>query len=507
MGGWKRVTLILVLAAVIVGVILLVGRLYAPKPTEVERLFDGTESVFVEGTDLLKVWRALGRTEYVRSGTYAGLLELSFVREMIGAAGAPVGWADRVNLDAVMSAVGDESALGLYTGDRTTRLLFASRVDPNFLLVDRLLAFAGTDAGIAVTPYRGMRVKEAALGADGPLFWALDGDLLILSNDREVFYAAVDRHVSGTTGGIVSNRDFIRMKKDARPSRLISGYAVTGNSTTLPGTKTIAPAPAGVPVPGSFRFSVAYADGVIRIDARPGDRTGLFRLLPYAGTKALPRPAPIGDTVIAAFRAGGLPVPLKTQDGPFEEPPPPAELLPRLFPAGFSLFLADDPGCGGGPAMIAVGRRSAEWTATIGRLRETPGITERSETAGGLALSVIYAGAVPYLAWTEADGTIIVSDRADLPSAAVSEVLETGDDFVYNKRKGRITVTLRPRRMYHALERCEKPIPIPFLDLSLDDQKRLSTALYPALSIDGYASIDGSGLVIAIGVHVEDVIP
>ena len=264
MNGWKKFTLLAVILIVIVGAAFFVRRLLEPRPSEIERLFDGTEVLFVEGKDLLAAWRILSQTEYWQNRTYEGLQELPPVRTLLDSInGADGNWTERINIDTVMSAVGNESALGIYAGEVSPRFLLVSRVDPNFLLVDRLLSFAGTDAGITVTPYRGLRVKEAALDAGRSLRWALDGDLLLLSNDADILYAALDRHIDNTTGRIASNRDFRRMKKDREPSRLISGYAVTGRLMSIAGASETFPGVARASLPGSVFFFASYDEGVL----------------------------------------------------------------------------------------------------------------------------------------------------------------------------------------------------------------------------------------------------
>jgi len=100
---------------------------------------------------------------------------------------------------------------------------------------------------------------------------------------------------------------------------------------------------------------------------------------------------------------------------------------------------------------------------------------------------------------------IFVSGSADLLACVPPETLEPGNVFGYNSPDGRIDITIRPRRIYRELENSAEPIPL--AGLSRDEQRRLSAALYPAESIDGFASVAGNGLRLTIGIQVEDVIP
>lgn len=504
MSKWKSFSLILVIVMVTAGAACIVSRLLRPEPSEIERVFDGTEAVFVKAQDLLKIWRILSQTDYVRSTAYEGLLSLPPVQEIIDTIHAGGGWVDRINPDAVMSAVGDESALGLYAEDGSLRSLFVSRVDPNFLLVDRILAFVGGDAGITVTPYRGMRVKEASLDGGRPLLWALDGDLLILSDSTDIFYAAIDRHVSGTSGMIAANRDFRRMKRDTGPSRLISGYAVTKRLLTIPKMREAFSGAARTLMPESLRFSLSYADGLVTLDVESARGVDPLSWLSNPKKGAIPL---LGDGEIAAVRVGRMPPLLWDMAGQPSPRPPLPRLLPLLFPGGFSVLMLSDPHGAGEPGVIAGGRRCSSWTAAVARLKETSGLVERNTTIAGLDISILDDNGVPYLAWTERGDQILVSKSADLLASMPLEILETGESFGYNSPDGQIMLTIRSRLMYRELERSTKPIPIPFVDLSLDEQKRLLAALYPAESIDGYASVNGKEIKITIGIHIGDVMP
>ncbi len=380
MNGWKKFTLLTVILIAIVGAAFFIRRLLEPRPSEMERLFDGTEVLFVEGKDLLAAWRAVSQTEYWQSRTFEGLQELPPIRTLLDSVNGEDGnWTERITIDTVMSAVGNESALGIYAGEVSPRFLLVSRVDPNFLLVDRLLSFAGTDAGITVTPYRGLRVKEAALDAGRSLLWALDGDLLLLSNDADILYAALDRHIDKTTGRIASNRDFRRMKKDREPSRLISGYAVTGRLMSIAGASETFPNAARASLTGSILFFVSYDEGVLALHAEGASGIDLLSLFPHDRYRGKREPPVLIDSVVAAVRVGRIPPP----GGDVADPPSLeaglAGIFPYLFPDGFTLLLLGRPGVqrgggayrrGGEPAVNGDGDRSAPPTRHDGKNRD-----------------------------------------------------------------------------------------------------------------------------------------
>jgi hypothetical protein len=504
MNGWKKFTLLAVILIVIAGTAFFIRRLLEPRPSEMERLFDGTEVLFVEGKDLLAAWRTLSKTEYWQSRTYEGLQELPPVNTLLDSInGADGDWTERINIDTVMSAVGNESALGIYAGEVPPRFLLVSRVDPNFLLVDRLLSFAGAEAGITVTPYRGLRVKEAALDAGRSLLWALDGDLLLLSNDPDILYAALDRHIDKTMGRIASNRDFRRMKKDREPSRLISGYAVTGRLMSMTGASETFPNAARASLPRSVFFFASYDEGVLALHAEGTSDIDLPSLFPHGGRR---EPPALDDGVVAAVRVGRIPPP----GGDVADPPSLeaglAGIFPYLFPDGFTLLFPGDTGCSGGTGLIGVGETRPSMEAAIDRLR-LPGMTERTVTGSGTDCRVLEKDGVAYLAWTGRGGRTVVSDRCESLIGMPPEILETGGGLGYTTADGEITLALMPRRIYRELERCDSPLPIPSVTLSLDQQRRLFAALYAAERVDGYASINGRTPVIDIAIHVEDAIP
>jgi len=499
MRRWKSFIVLLVITVLVVGIAVFIRRLSEPRPSEIERLFDGTEAVFMEGTGLLSAWKILCTSDYWQSRTYEGFGELPPLRRLLDTAGSNgTAWVGRINVDTVMSAVGNEAALGIYTGKDPARFLFVSRVDPNFLLVDRLLAFAGADAGIEVSSYRGMRVKEATLDGRGTLLWALDGDLLLFSNDKETLFAAIDRHIDKTTGGIVSNRSFIRLKKDRRPPRLISGYAVTDR--LAPGAL---PDAVRALVPEALFFSASYADGLLTLAAEGARGVDLLSLF---SRRRAPELSSLPDGVVSAVTVGRM---------PFDSGDPPDRpdagaglpgLLPYLFPDGFSAVILSDPQCIGGAGMIATAETGPSVEAAIDRLVSS-GMTVRNETKAGVDITIVEKDSVVYLALARRDGRVFISDRPELLVGMSPETLEIGNSLGYTTSDGEITLALSPRPIYRELERCGRPVPVPSIALSLDQQKRLSAALYPIERIVGYASIGTHALVITIAIYVEDAIP
>lgn len=503
MKGWKSFTLLALLILMAAGSVCLVFLLRQPETTEVERVFDGTEVVFIEGSGLLSRWRILTTTKYMQSRTYEGLEELPPVRDALAALGGGNGaWIDHVNADAIMSAVGDESALGIYAANgRPSRFLFVSRVDPNFLLADRLLAFAGADAGITITEHRDTRVKEAALDRGRPILWALDGDFLILSDDPKRFYAALDRHIDGTVGPIAASREFRRIKAMGVRERLISGYVVTKRLATPGGLAGFLP-DAAVLSPDPLFFSVSYAGGVIVFEAKSMGRLDIFELFPDNVRKQRREPS---DGVLAVVSAGPIPPARRHAEEPAQEPSL-ARLLPLLFPDGFTMCMLGDERCGGPPATVAAGETRPSTKAAIDRLREMPGITilDPAEARAYLPAVEKQDGRL-FLAVADRNGRTVVSDRPDLLAGIPAQTLETGGGLGYTTAHGEISFAIAPRLLYREIERCGHPIPS--VTLSLGQQRRLLSALLPAQRIDGHALIERDRLTIDIAIHIEDAIP
>ncbi len=487
-----------------------IGSLFlSPHPSEIEKVFDGTEAVFVEGKGLLTAWRDLGRTDYFKSGTYRGLLDLPPVHDALGSMlGAGTAWAQRITPDAYLSAVGDESALGIYEKAQASRFLFASRVDPDFLLMDRILALLSSDTGIVIVPYRGLRVKVAHLDGGRSLLWALDGQLLILSDDPDIFYAALNRHIEKKTGSIIDNREFRRLKRKLATSDLISGYAVTKRIVSILGMEGAFPETAVLILPASFRFSLSYADGAAVIDVSSKGGLDLLSGLSLSGRRKLPVPL-LKDGEIAAACVGRMSAP--SAPSPDEAGPPLPEdafpgLLPSLFPDGFSVSVVGVKD-GAELGIVALGRESPSFFKTLEGVKGQTGLVERRMRSKGLDLVILKKDRVPYLVWTQRGDRILVANLPDLITDMSVEDLETCSGFRYNSPNGEITFMMKPRLLHRDLVRSDRPAAMPFMDLSLDEQRRLSAALYPMDAINGYASLAGGELRIEIGIHLQDAVP
>jgi hypothetical protein len=508
MSRWKRFSLFLFIAVAAGAAACVIGLLLTVHPSEIERVFDGTEAVFVEGHNLSTSWHDLSRTDYIKSGAYRGLSELPLFRGSLGSApGNGAGWVEKITPDAVMSAVGDECALGVYLTGERAGLLLVSRVEPNFLLMDRILALLGSDAGVVVSPYRGTRVKRASLGAGHNILWSLDGNLLILSDNSAVFYAALDRHIDNRTGSIVWNRAFRRMKRNRSGSELISGYAVTGRIVSMPGFNDAVPSGLASLLPAALTFSLSYEGGAATLTLNSAG--GLFPspVLFDRMKKSVPV---LRDDELAAVCVRGVdtpsPLPFKTTNPPVPEDIFPG-LLPALFPGGFSAVVLGAPKDGGGPGIVFLGGSSPSFAETVAELRRETGLDERRATESGVDISVLERGGIPYLAWARRGDTTVVSDRPDLLLEIDAGELETCPGFRYNISDRAAAFILRPRRIYSELARSAGPVMMPFSDLSLDQQRRLFAALYPADLINGDVSLTGRKLRVEVDIYVEDAVP
>jgi len=201
---------------------LLFRRLLEPRPSEIERLFDGTRSVR-RGKNLLtpgvpsakRYWQNV-HTRACRScrPCHAPGFDQWCRRRL----------DERNQSRYVMSPSATSRPRHLCRGG-LARFLLASSVDPNFLLVDRLLSFAGAKPG-SRSRLPGLRSRKRRLTWGNPL-WALD-EISSCSERRRYPFRALDRHIDDTTGRIASNRDFPAHEKGTGTSRLVSGYAVTG---------------------------------------------------------------------------------------------------------------------------------------------------------------------------------------------------------------------------------------------------------------------------------------
>ncbi|GEM_PF-3428742 len=205
--------------------VLVLYRLLRPeKPvytiTEVERVFPGGETIFVESRGLRDVWDLLKGSDYYREKGYAPLLTLPVLDELsreIGEIEEDIG--RDINFDVVMHLLGLESGVGFYMGESDKGefdYLVVSRVYPEILFMERLATFFAGERYVTESKYRGLKVKEIVIDKDAEegrdihkIVYTIDGDLLILTGKRDLFNTAADRHLDGGRGGLTKDERFI----------------------------------------------------------------------------------------------------------------------------------------------------------------------------------------------------------------------------------------------------------------------------------------------------------
>ena len=503
----RRVVIVsvLILAAAIIGTYL-IHLLLAPKTTEIERIFSGDEAAFIETSGLSATWNSLKETRYARAEGYRPFFEIAQVKDLLDKLRLQEAiWGKGIDAESVMGLLGNESALGIYPDEGSMHLLFVSRVEPNFLLMERLFVFTQSGEGVTVTRYRTVRVKEAAI-ADGQRLWyTLDGNLLILSDDRDLFFSALDRSLDGESGGLSSVPSFRKLARERRDGTLISGFIVKEKIIGIPGIGEVLSDTVWVFTPQSFRFSLASEGDIVTLTVR-GE--GVWPILPKILSGKREETSPEMSDIPVLLSVGRLPEPFRkeiTSMLPVKKTV--ITLAPSLFPEGFSAYLSPDPERRRPPAVVVVG----EWSPSFGEFLEQTiheeGLLTARESAGGIDMHTYTKDGVGFLSWAEADGKIVVSEGPDQVVHAVSESLVKKGSFGYNMGNDGLRLTVRPRLVSDELERFPDSAAGISWGLSPADVEKLFLALYPVDELDAGLSVTGGTGEVTVDVRVEDRLP
>jgi hypothetical protein len=202
--------------------------------TEIERVFPGGEIAFVKTSGVAELLASVGETRYITERGYRPLLETEvFTRFLESVGGAENEWIQDVNLSIVLAFLGYESALGVYASgaegeehgrDRAPHLLFVSRVHPSVLLLDRLLRFFDEDDRIGEATYHGRGITILPVDDGKKVLYSLEGDFLILSDDPDIFYAALSRFLDEGEIESSENTAVSLLGKEHTEDTLVSGF-------------------------------------------------------------------------------------------------------------------------------------------------------------------------------------------------------------------------------------------------------------------------------------------
>jgi hypothetical protein len=497
---------ILILAVAVPGGACLVRLIRAPAPAGVERAFSGDEAVFVETHGLFDLYNSLKETRYVRGEGWRPFFEVGPIRELLDKlGGANGGWWTGIDRDALMGVIGNESALGVYPGEGAARFLFVSRVQPNALLMERLFIFTQTGDDVIVTTYRDRRVKEVRVGDGHSLWYALDGDLFIFSDDRGIFFSALDRSLSGERGGLGHVPSFRRMARKRGETTLVCGFAVRERVTKIPGLENSFSGAARRLAPDSLHFSLTRERDTVSISV---SGEGLWSILPWVIPEGKREALSVPPDVPVVFWVGGSAgLSGKNLAAVLGVERPVIRFAPSLFPEGFGAYVTPGIVAGRPPAAVVVGERSPSFAEALDRIAASERLSAARETASGIDVHALTKDGVPFLSWAETDGIVVLSEGPDAVAEALREPLETAGIFDYNETNDDLIIALRPRIIADRSAGSPGLFDGMFWGLSSTDVERLALTFYPAAEIDIRLSVTGGAGEATVGARVEDKLP
>ncbi len=503
----KRYTRFIIIVALLVAAgIYLLWRLLTPTPTEVERIFPGDEVVFIETSGLFDAYGALKETRYFQAQGYEPLLEIEQVRKLLDAMSQQSEiFGKGFNADALMSLIGNESGIGIYRQGKGISFLLVSRVKPDFLLMERLFIFAQGNKEIHIAKYRGLRVKDAGIGKGQRIFWALDGDFLILADEREIFFSALNRYLDKERGFLTWVPAFRKLTRERDDGTLISGFVLEKGIKGLPGAGEKLSGAIGGFLPDSFRFYLSRKGNRVALTVRGSAGRDILPDFVSRKTRVIP-PDTSGNLMTVSVGA----IPERTWKavaavlGPQKNTPAP---IPLLFPDGFRLLLAPDRARVRPPAVFLVGKRTPFFTGLIEKTARDQRLTPVVESVSGITVHRYDKDGTPYLLWAERGGTVVMSEGSGSLADLVKETLETGNQSGYNEGAGGLSFDVKPRLISDELTRFPGFLSDVIGGFSSTDAERLFTGLIAVDEIGAELSVGGRKFELTVGMRVEDRMP
>ncbi|MBN1573318.1 MAG: hypothetical protein JW984_09005 [Deltaproteobacteria bacterium] len=499
----------LVLIGIALSALILFRLLRPEKPTytitEVERVFPGGETIFVESRGLRDAWNLFKGSDYYRERGYASLLTLPVLDEFSREIGGVEGDIGRdISFDIVMYLMGLESAVGFYmdeTDKERLDYLVVSRVYPEILFMERLATFFAGERYVTESKYRGLKVKEIVIDSDGEesrdihkIVYTINGDLLILADKEELFYIAADRHLEGKRGGLCEDERFIsaRGKVDNLERPCIFGFVDSKEMRETPVASKVLSE-----IESNLSFDLLLFGA--RIDETGGDDLNAGEIVVELETRGGNNRG-IGKSR-AGFFSGGLPKPEITEDelvlvkvhdlsilpegvfkGSFPSKGIMLSALSDLVFDGFAAAVVE--GDGNCPGLVAWGKSPPGAIKVISKVSEKNGwaIIE-SKTGDPKFYSIVETGTLgpELLVFTFYNKMLFVGSSADTLKALI-ERMEEGRSVrlslkeailsKFRERERGITLTARPGPIWESMKTCPSAF------------KELSARLYPSSEDD-----------------------
>jgi hypothetical protein len=381
--------------------------------------------------------------------------------------------------------------------------------------MERLATFFAGERYIAESRYRGLKVKEIAVGDDEDsgevqrIVYTIDGDLLILTGGEELFHEAADRHLDGGRGGLVRDGRFVSAREKAgdlgRDGKkpCIFGYVDPGAMGEMPdASKTLS----GIEGRLSWDLLVfsARIDGtagddpnpgeiVIGLEARGGEGRGPGGSRGGLSAGGL-HESMIADDELMLVKVHDLS--LFTEFALKDRPESMGAFVPVLSDLFFDGFTAavvrGEEGC---PGLVAWGKSPPGAMKIVNEVAGKNGwAVVEGETDGLETYSVVEAkdGGLELMVFALHDDMIFFGSGAELIAPLVDRVGERGSMGLSLKGavlsrlgdgEGGITLTARPGPIRESIRAC--PSGFDPLSVRLDRPPEESTPFFTRLGFIG----------------------
>jgi len=198
-------------------------------PSDIDRLFPGDEAAYIRTKGGYAFFSGLMKTSDTSSINSFPFFNLPFLKH------ASPGIVDKnffrggeISPDLIAAALGYESSLGIYPGkkDDNARFLFVSRVNESLLFFEQLITIIGRTDEMREAKYQGLFIRTIGEEGKENVIYTIDGNLLILSNDRNIFYDALNRYIRHETGGLIGEDSFAGLLAMTGADTLVTGFIV-----------------------------------------------------------------------------------------------------------------------------------------------------------------------------------------------------------------------------------------------------------------------------------------
>jgi len=299
---------------------------------DVERLIPPGPDTLIVTRDMTVLWESMEESGAVRNTRILSLVEV--LTEDIGPIRRDI--TDHVSLEDISPELlfyllGYESALAIYPSNDDPELLFVSRVHPAVVFLEQFVIFIDEETHIDRVPLKGVTVREVSTdeGGEATFFYTFDDDILVFSDDRERFDAALDL-LAGIETVSIADEPIRRELDRFRPENASAWGFFRGDTVKNSATDPIPlrmPGRDGSTEQSPMFFSMIW-EGSSLLAATAWETNGDSPRFPSAP----PRPRYADRSLLSLFVSGDL---LAAGNGT-------SELPARLFPSGCRAVLLSD---------------------------------------------------------------------------------------------------------------------------------------------------------------------